>query len=115
MQFSRQWSDDGIDFYAVSFTPVEIFEASVTTGLDLNAFRGMHVFHHEDGEHSLDKEGRDPKAVAYMEPLVVAALNRRDEAFARFSAWHTAKRQGWQVMDASGAPVPEPTFRDESW
>lgn len=114
MRFNRQWSDDDTTFYGVTFTLEELQAAADATGLDVHAFRGMHVFHHVDCDHSLDECG-DPKAIAYMEPLVVAALDRRDKALARANAWLTAKHQGWQVLHADGTPVPEPEFEDDHW
>ena len=81
----------------------------------MTAFRGMHVFHHDDNfDHRVDGDRMDPKAVAHMQPLVVEALNRRDEAHRRSSAWRTAKRLGWQVLDEKGAPVLEPAV-GENW
>jgi hypothetical protein len=114
MRFYHEWSDGEITFYGVTFTLEELQAAAAATGLDVHAFRGMHVFYHDDGDHSLDGCG-NPRAIAYMEPLVVAALKRRDVASGRHSAWLTAKHQGWQVLEADGTPVPEPEFEDDHW
>lgn len=116
MRFEHQWSEDETTFYKVVFTIEELQAAAAATGLDMTAFRGMHVFHHHhDFDHRVDGDRMDPKAVAHMQPLVEEALNRRDEAHRRSSAWRTAKRLGWQVLDENGAPVPEPATVGQDW
>lgn len=118
MQFSHRWTDDDISYYAVEFTTEELDAAAAATGLDASHFKGMHVFNNAERDPHLDTygpHGPDPRAVTYIEPLVVAAIKHRDEFFAVCSAWHTAQRQGWQVLDASGQPVPEPTRQGWDW
>ncbi|WP_298958499.1 hypothetical protein [uncultured Methylobacterium sp.] len=117
MRFSEQWREEEDAYEAVTFTLEELQAAAAATGLDVQDFRGMHVFRclYDAEESRIDADLSDPKAVAYMEPLVKAALRRRDVAHARGSAWRVAKRQGWQVLDAAGAPVPEPEIPGGNW
>lgn len=117
MRFSEQWREDESAFEQVTFTLEELQAAASATGLDVQAFRGLYVFRclYDVGQSHLDADRLDPKAAAYMEPLVVAALTCRQEARDRLSAWTHAKRLGWQVLDADGAPVPEPGIPGENW
>jgi hypothetical protein len=115
MRFECLWHEDETTYQKVTFTLEELQAAAAETGLDVQAFRGMYVFEDHTTGHHLDTDGRDPKAIAYMEPRVAAALNRRQEVWDRQSAWSKAKRFGWQVLDAEGKPVPEPESPGADW
>lgn len=117
MRFSEKWREDEDAYEQVTFTLEELQAAASATGLDVRDFRGMHVFRclYDVGQSHLDADRADPKAVAYMEPLVMAAMTRREDIRDRRWAWTNAKRQGWQILDAAGAPVPEPEIPGENW
>ncbi|MEL6061887.1 MULTISPECIES: hypothetical protein [unclassified Methylobacterium] len=116
MRFDHRWSEPEVSYHQITFTLEELQAASAATGLDVREFRGACVFESTVGEgHHLDEYTLDPKAVAYLQPLVSAALDRKNAAEDRRNTWCRARHQGWQVLDAAGNPVPEPAYPGEDW
>nr|USU31538.1 hypothetical protein NG677_19790 [Methylobacterium sp. OTU13CASTA1] len=111
--------EDESAYHDIELSVEEQQAAVAETGLDVAQFRGLHAFEnlidvresHVDTYHT----GVDPKAAAYITPLVAAALQRRKNLWDDLRCWKVANGRGWRLLNYDGTPVPKPDWRQEDF